>query len=541
MSALRRGANASLMAAMVAPPDSPTLPAKPFPAWGSSYSTEVDPTADQSPAAASAHSELLQVVAMCVAGFVGSGGGDRRLWQEMCGALLARPALSGAATEYFSGCSDGGDISGGSRGAYLSAICETMLSISIANSGDADPDGDTEGDNAGAAAPSRGAGAGGGAGMRSAYARVLGNGAIALADRVAFALRFLVHDELVTYTRGLVDECIASGNLEGLVLLGLGSRATPLLQAYVDLTGDVQTVALIAVRMRTPAPAPAPKLEPPAGSAGAAGSATSEQSTQEDANHIELANADQPHPSPPSSLARVHLLGWVDAYRDLLNTWQLWEARVLFDVGRRERSRRRMSGAAADGGGGGGRDSDSAAMAEAMAPPPPMRVCCQYCAAPLPLEALRASATSGATSSVGGSGSDPRARQQQQQGGSKHKYLSSWLRRQKPVLTCCPACRKPLPRCYVCLLPLSCLNPYLELQRNQMIGRASSSVSGRSSSGADNDKAASLASLPSHPFADWFTWCQRCKHGGHSHHVAQWFETNRECGVSGCSCPCSSF
>ena len=35
---------------------------------------------------------------------------------------------------------------------------------------------------------------------------------------------------------------------------------------------------------------------------------------------------------------------------------------------------------------------------------------------------------------------------------------------QKAILPCCAECRKPLPRCYICLLPLGCLNPYLELR-----------------------------------------------------------------------------
>ncbi len=24
-------------------------------------------------------------------------------------------------------------------------------------------------------------------------------------------------------------------------------------------------------------------------------------------------------------------------------------------------------------------------------------------------------------------------------------------------------------------------------------------------------------------FSEWFTWCQTCRHGGHSHHMTRWF------------------
>ncbi|CAM9894124.1 unnamed protein product, partial [Chrysoparadoxa australica] len=44
--------------------------------------------------------------------------------------------------------------------------------------------------------------------------------------------------------------------------------------------------------------------------------------------------------------------------------------------------------------------------------------------------------------------------------------------------------------------------------------------------------------LASVAFEQWFTWCQSCKHGGHAHHIADWFRGHDECGVSGCDCQC---
>ncbi|EEY58309.1 uncharacterized protein PITG_00961 [Phytophthora infestans T30-4] len=47
-----------------------------------------------------------------------------------------------------------------------------------------------------------------------------------------------------------------------------------------------------------------------------------------------------------------------------------------------------------------------------------------------------------------------------------------------------------------------------------------------------------LAQLSSIPFVEWFTWCQSCKHGGHAHHLADWFKAHTVCPVTDCNCQC---
>jgi hypothetical protein len=100
----------------------------------------------------------------------------------------------------------------------------------------------------------------------------------------------------------------------------------------------------------------------------------------------------------------------------------------------------------------------------------------------------------------------------------------------KPVLSCCPSCQKPLPRCAICLLSLGCLNPYMELAKERDRSRPS-----RGGSLQPPDDLSSLANLP---FAEWFTWCMTCKHGGHAHHLVGWFANHEVCPVSGCDCRC---
>ena len=89
----------------------------------------------------------------------------------------------------------------------------------------------------------------------------------------------------------------------------------------------------------------------------------------------------------------------------------------------------------------------------------------------------------------------------------------------KSILNHCPHCKKLLPKCALCLRPISSLNPYLQLSN------------ARSGQGALRPQELG--------YGEWVGWCQKCRHGGHVGHLAQWFETNAECPVSGCRCRCN--
>lgn len=88
----------------------------------------------------------------------------------------------------------------------------------------------------------------------------------------------------------------------------------------------------------------------------------------------------------------------------------------------------------------------------------------------------------------------------------------------RPKVTCCPGCRKPLPRCSLCLTNLG--TP--------------------SGSGMYHHKDISDLDSKLSPFQDWFSWCQSCRHGGHVSHILDWFEEHSECPVTGCTCKCVS-
>lgn len=88
---------------------------------------------------------------------------------------------------------------------------------------------------------------------------------------------------------------------------------------------------------------------------------------------------------------------------------------------------------------------------------------------------------------------------------------------QRIKISCCPSCRKSLPRCAVCLGTL---------------GTASSSASpGEHPSPKHGQSKLS-------PHQDWFSWCQTCRHGGHAGHITEWFREHGDCPVTGCTCRC---
>lgn len=301
---------------------------------------------------------------------------------------------------------------------------------------------------------------------------------LSLSDRVAFACRFLSPIDLKTQLQQWTDACQENGAVEGLIISGLTAQGIQLLQSFVDKTGDVQTATLITSRVA-----------------------------------MEIYSKDE----------RRVCSEWLDSYRNLLNHWQMWQARAMFDVDRADLMRAFTSSQAS------ARQqqynksnkltTEKKKNQKVLEPdfilssliPAQMEARCNYC-------------------SVSLSGVSRR----QQDGISSNE----WLSRSKNVLSCCPKCRKPLPRCSICLLSLGCLNPYAEFKKTPACHIASNSVSNRGGGGQFNKNNDFVSSLANLPFAEWFTWCMKCKHGGHAHCLVEWFSDHNTCPVSGCDCQC---
>lgn len=65
-------------------------------------------------------------------------------------------------------------------------------------------------------------------------------------------------------------------------------------------------------------------------------------------------------------------------------------------------------------------------------------------------------------------------------------------------MSSCPNCRKPLPRCAICLMHMG------------------TTTGDQCNSDGDGLKLVD--------FSHWFTWCQTCRHGGHASHMIHWFK-----------------
>ena len=102
---------------------------------------------------------------------------------------------------------------------------------------------------------------------------------------------------------------------------------------------------------------------------------------------------------------------------------------------------------------------------------------------------------------------------------------SDWLTKQPASMLCCPMpkCKQPLPRCAICLLPMTVQNPFLYLPKTSR----------------QRHPMTTTAWKTTNPYDEWFLWCQTCHHGGHKKCLADWYKRHTKCPVSNCSCRCS--
>ncbi|CAJ0758172.1 7472_t:CDS:10 [Entrophospora sp. SA101] len=162
---------------------------------------------------------------------------------------------------------------------------------------------------------------------------------------------------------------------------------------------------------------------------------------------------------------------WVENYRLLLDKWQMFHERARFDIAR-------------------GKHMTSATSSAADIVPPQVYVRCNACgqsiAHALWIPGMRRLTLSNSPHSG--------------IGGSERKSTS------------CPGCRRPLPRCSICLLSLG-----------TPTDRLRDAIETKQQNNFSSDKPIG--------FGLWFTWCQSCRHGGHTLHMLQWFQKHRICPV----------
>ncbi|XP_012282534.1 GATOR complex protein MIOS-B [Orussus abietinus] len=251
------------------------------------------------------------------------------------------------------------------------------------------------------------------------YDGVLNENGMAVEDRVAFALMFLSDGKLCEYLKKLTQKLTDEGNLAGFLLTGASLEGILLLNRYLEITGDVQSCSLLAIRAL-----------------------------------------------PPKLLQENQVQVWIESYRTLLDSWKMWNQRAHFDIIMRSSTNEK--------------------------PPQQMYISCNFCGKSISAYMQGLSRTRGPFGRLGSTSN-------------------------KLKMTSCPSCRKPLPRCAICLMHMGTVSGF---QTN----------SGSASRSEDDGKLTE--------FSNWFTWCQTCRHGGHANHITNWFRQHAECPVTSCTCRC---
>ncbi|KAA3674201.1 WD repeat-containing protein mio [Paragonimus westermani] len=465
---------------------------------------------------------------------------------------------------------------------------------------------------------------------------ILYNEDLRLNDRLAFACLYLDDNELLTFVKNTCDQMVLAGRLEAVLLTGIASTDfISLVQNYVDLTGDVQTAAVVGLRAcqlccssnasNSRSLDCGPRRSELSGTRNApsVAAAVVEEKIGRSSGRGAFTEKEAPL---LLTLGGIRIAAWVQCYRDLLDQWRMWFCRADFDIANKvplmsdyltsatshskstsvnptavscsPQSPTPCSNAASSsvgdsGPGGTVRESSKTSVHEALlgvahrsvnrprlnvnliAPVNQLFVACGFCGwrlGPQP----RASLTSVGSGTAGSSGTadctamvsttSPSRSLQMHGGGGKH--------------TICQRCRKPLPRCSICLmhlgttaLPLTDFSlavstredalrrsilaavPTLTEHMTRVMQLSIVGASGQEGTVTTSDSALRSAT-DQHPSRIWlncmtslFIWCQACRHGGHASHLADWFHadsavegdpSNTMCPVSGCSCRCAT-
>ncbi|KAK6534206.1 hypothetical protein TWF281_005539 [Arthrobotrys megalospora] len=172
---------------------------------------------------------------------------------------------------------------------------------------------------------------------------------------------------------------------------------------------------------------------------------------------------------------------WVDSYRELLDRWKFWQIRANFDIKRREISTSKKG----------------TSLIEPL--PRQIYVRCNFC-----------------DRKVAHRSEIPTTRFKDGQQVTIPVNQSTQANFPQGKAIVCPNCRKPLPRCAICLL-------YLGTPNTRVIR-----------GGSKGEKVDDM-------YDKWFNFCLICNHGSHAGHAKEWFSKHTLCPVPECECLCGVF
>lgn len=166
------------------------------------------------------------------------------------------------------------------------------------------------------------------------WAEVLEEESLPFRERLAIAFQFLDDKAVGAYLRRCVDRAVHRGDVDGVVVAGLGSRrGMEIVQGYLDRTGDVQSAALVGSLVC-----------PPRAARGGPGRGRGNENDgvggdKEGAGGLNVGE---------------RMVGrWVESYQDLLDGFKMFHCRVGFDIERGQVAAAGDSGGAGAGAAGG--------------------------------------------------------------------------------------------------------------------------------------------------------------------------------------------
>lgn len=163
------------------------------------------------------------------------------------------------------------------------------------------------------------------------WMEVLEDESLPFRERLAIAFQFLDDKAVGTYLRRCVDRAVHRGDVDGVVVAGVGSRrGMEIVQGYLDRTGDVQSAALVGSLVC-----------PPQAARGGPGRGRGNENDgvgggKEGARSLKVGER--------------MVERWVESYQDLLDGFKMFHCRVGFDI---ERGQVALAAAVRDSGGAG--------------------------------------------------------------------------------------------------------------------------------------------------------------------------------------------
>lgn len=307
--------------------------------------------------------------------------------------------------------------------------------------------------------------------------------AISLRERLGVALRFLNDRDLSKFLERTSATVIENGELEGLILTGITPSGIDLLQSYVNKTSDVQSAALISIF------------------------------------------------GSPRYFRDSRVDEWIQTYRIMLNSWQLFTMRAKFDCLRSKLSR------------------TGSGLVTANVKPRQMYMQCINCKKNINQTPMGVGKVQQSPIPTPGDGTTRSGNVFQKTKKYGMAGTPSPLTQQRKNNSC-PHCGTPFPRCVICLLPLATSAlPFvingvesMTAETNSKMGDTGLQGSRKRESTKETDNA--MANDKEYQrrkqkINEWFSFCLSCNHGMHAGHAEEWFERHNVCPAPGCSCQCN--